>query len=151
MKRSFLSILSFFVTVGLVITLEACNVPETDSQNPLSVLTQEEIEQLAILSLDETLVDADFSFETQRQVTLDFRFHNIQYATPISIYSTYDPSTQMPLNLLEKGTLLNSNRYRGNISVSYTIDSLIIVLNDDVSSAVEVTIDLNDQAQYSFW
>lgn len=157
-------IIRLCLSVGLTVLVTACGSSEENSQvgavetttdsttiaaTP-EIFTQEQVEQLADLSLKDIEVASDFTFATQRMVTLDLRFSKIQDMAQIAIYSELDQSSQTSGRLLEKGQIQNSARYRGMLSVSTTVDSLIVVANDNFSAAVTVLIDRNDRAHYIF-
>ena len=149
------------LSVGLVVLIAACGSSE---DNPAKVkvevttitvaipevVTQEDIEQSADLSMDDIEVASGFIFSTQRMVTVDLRFSKIQDMAQIAIYSELEPSSQTPGSLLEQGQIQNSAQYRGMLAVASTVDTLIVVPNDNLSAAVAILIDQNDRVHYIF-
>ncbi len=131
---------------------EPDDVPITTSPSPppTDEITQQQIEEMADLSLSEVDMEGSFSFETQRMVSIDLRFSESQNNTEISIYAINDNTVEQPGNLLEQGVLYNSTRYRGMLSVPTSINSLTVISNGGFSETVVVTIDKYNRAHYLF-
>ncbi|NRA54796.1 MAG: hypothetical protein HRU23_11680 [Gammaproteobacteria bacterium] len=144
--------------VGLAVLLTACGSSEENAEvatveataTSAEVLTQKQVEELADLSMQDIKVASDFVFATQRMVTLDLRFSKIQDSAQIAIYSELDQSSTSQGTLLEKGQIQNSTQYRGMLSVISSVDTLIVVPNENFSAAVAIDIDQNDRLHYIF-
>ena len=148
--------------VGLIVLVTACGSSEENTQGGTidtttsttattkEVLTQEQVEELADLSMRDIKVERDFVFATQRMVTLDLSFSKIQDSAQIAIYSELDPSNQTQGLLLEKGQIQNSAQYRGMLSVLSSVDTLIVVPNENFAAAVAIEIDQNNRLHYVF-
>ena len=125
-------------------------IATTSSPPPSDEITQQQIEEMADRSLNEVAMEGDFSFDTQRMVSIDLRFSENQNHTEISIYAIKDSSVEIPGSLLEHGVLYNASRYRGMLSVPTYINSLTVISRGSFSENVEVTIDKYNRAHYAF-
>jgi len=146
------------INIGLAVLLTACGSSEDNTEvatvvtaaATAEVLTQKQVEVLAELSMQDIKVASDFVFATQRMVTLDLRFSKIQDVAQIAIYSDLDQSSTSQGTLLEKGHIQNSAQYRGMLSVISSVDTLIVVPNENFAAAVAIDIDQNDRLHYIF-
>lgn len=176
MKKEIYHLMILLLVMGILVTTTSCTSDEgqsdyvtqsesegqsdyegqsdseelNESESNSTQLTQQQIEKMAILSLTNIEVDEHFLFTTQRMVSIDLRFANEQLATDILIYSDFDLRTQSPINLLEKGVLNNSSRYRGMVSVDSSIDSLIVVIGGSLQTVTEIVINSADRINYLF-
>ncbi len=111
---------------------------------------QNKIELEATSSLSSISIEGSFDFEVKRMVTVDLQFLTTQFQEKISIYSAIDPNSNTPINLLEQGTIIQSNNYKTKLSTATQVDSLIVVRNDDYSTLVAVEINSNDLLTHTF-
>jgi hypothetical protein len=127
-------------------------VPATPPENTMATnqAEQNKIELAAISSLSSITMEGDFNFEVQRMVSVDLHFLTTQYQEKISIYSAIDPTSNTAINLLEQGTIIQSNNYKTMLTVATPLDSLIVVRNDDFSTLVAVEIDSNGLLTHTF-
>jgi len=115
-----------------------------------NIEAQNLIELEATKSLNTVTMEGDFSFETQRMVTVDLYFLSTQYQEKITIYSAIDASTNTPIDLLEQGTIIQANNYKSMLAAATTLSSLIVVRNDDFSKQVVITINENGLLTHTF-
>jgi len=129
------------------------NIPIEESATTTmqeNIKNQQLIEQAATEKLDSVTIEEGFAFATVNMVTIELRFLTLQYQEKISIYSAIDTNANMPINLLEQGTLNQSDRYRSMLAVANTIESLVVVRNDDFANPVTLNINANAQLIYTF-
>ncbi|ALO33824.1 hypothetical protein CMT41_03120 [Colwellia sp. MT41] len=122
--------------------------PENTMQN--NIAEQNKIEQEATNSLSSITIAGNFAFASQRMVSIDLHFSTMQFQEKISIYSTIDTSALTPVNLLEQGTINQSNSYKSMLTVATAINALIVVRNDDFSTLVTVKINNHDLLTHTF-
>jgi len=123
------------------------NAPTAMQEN---IEKQRQIELEATEKLDSITIEGDFGFATLNRVTIELRFLTLQYQEKISIYSAIDPNANTPINLLEQGTLNQSDRYRSMLTVANTLESLIVVRNDDLANPITLNINANAQLIHTF-
>jgi hypothetical protein len=111
---------------------------------------QEKIEQEATNSLVSATVEKGFGFETQRAINIDLHFTTTQFQENISIYSTIAAKPGMPINLLEQGTIIQSNRYKSMLTAPMPIESFMVVRNNNLSKAVTLTINNDALLTHTF-
>lgn len=141
-----------FIFLGLLISCKEPeqNPEENNTSDRSAEPTQEQIEDMAEQSILDIYVEEDFVFENQRTVAIDLRFTQRQDMQVISIYASYDHTTQTPVKLLERGDLNNLIRYRGMLSLSNEFTTLFVVRNNALSSLIEIPISKNNTASYNF-
>ncbi|WP_057830375.1 hypothetical protein [Colwellia sp. TT2012] len=116
----------------------------------INIAEQIKIEQEAVESLNSITMEGNFNFATLRMVTVDLHFLTTQFQEKISIYSTIDANSITPVNLLEQGTIYQSNSYKSMLTVATAINALIVVRNDDFSTLVTVKINNHDLLTHTF-
>lgn len=117
---------------------------------PPSGPSQEEIEEMAIESILIVKVYSGFEFDSQRNVAIDLQFSSTQNEHDIAIYTDLDQDTQQPINLIERGHITRSNRYRGVLTIATEFTSLYIVRNERLSSLLEIPISQSNTLSYYF-
>lgn len=122
----------------------------TNPSPPPDEITQQQIEEMAERSLSEVNIEGNFSFETQKMISIDLHFSESQNNTEISIYAANDNSIEAPGNLLEQGVLYNSSRYRGMLSIPTFINSLTVISSGDFSETVVISIDKYNRIYHVF-
>lgn len=128
------------------------NEPISPSSSPSASdeITQQQIETMATRSLNEVDMQGEFTFDTQRMVSIDLHFSESQNNSEISIYTMDDNNPETSGKLLERGVLYNSSRYRGMLSVPTFINSLTITSNGDTSGSVVISIDKHNRVHHVF-
>jgi len=111
---------------------------------------QNEIEQQATNTLDNATVAENFSFESQRSINIDLHFEATQFQEKISIYSTVTDQPNTPESLLEQGTIIQANRYKSQLTAPTMIESLMVVRNDNFSTAITLTINSDALLTHTF-
>ena len=134
----------------LEIEVEIVQIPPAENTMQTNQESQNKIEQEATKSLTSSTTAGNFTFKTQRMITVDLHFLTTQFQEKISIYSTIDPSSNTPVNLLEKGFIIRSNNYKSMLSAATALSSLIVVRNDDFSKLVVITINNDDLLTHTF-
>jgi len=129
---------------------EVVQTPPAENSMTINIKNQNIIEQEATKSLNSVSTEGNFSFETQRMVSVDLIFLTTQFQEKISIYSAIDPNSNTPENLLEQGTIVQSNNYKSMLVVASALSTLTVVRNDDFSNSVEITINNNDLLTHTF-
>lgn len=115
-----------------------------------NIEAQNLIELEATSSLSSAAMEGSFGFETQRMVTVDLHFLTTQYQEKIAIYSAIDANSNTPINLLEQGTINQSNNYKSMLAAATTLNTLVVVRNDDYSKLVVVAINSNALLTHTF-
>lgn len=129
---------------------EVTQTPPAESTMTINIKNQNLIEQEATKSLNSVSTEGSFAFETQRMVSVDLIFLTTQFQEKISIYSAIDHNSNTPENLLEQGTIVQSNNYKSMLVVASALSTLTVVRNDDFSNSVEITINSNDLLTHTF-
>jgi len=129
---------------------EVVQAPPAENSMTINIKNQNIIEQEATKSLNSVSTEGSFAFETQRMVSVDLIFLTTQFQEKISIYSAIDPNSNTPENLLEQGTIVQSNNYKSMLVVASALSTLTVVRNDDFSNSVEITINNNDLLTHTF-
>lgn len=111
---------------------------------------QQQIEEMAIESILIVEVYRGFEFDSQRNVAIDLQFSNTQNEHDIAIYTDMDQDTQTPINLIERGHITSSNRYRGVLTVATEFTTLYIVRNEQLSSLLAIPISQSNTLSYYF-
>ncbi len=132
-------------------------VPQTETasapvENTMqtNIENQTKIEQEATSSLVSATVEKDFSFETQRAISINLHFKKTQFQEKISIYSTNSANPDTPVNLLEQVTIIQSNRYKSKLTAPIAIESFMIVRNDNLPKAITLTINNDALLTHTF-
>ncbi len=112
--------------------------------------SQEQIEEMAIESILIVKVYKGFEFDSQRNVAINLQFSNTQNEHDIAIYTDMDQDTKTPINLIERGHITSSNRYRGVLTVATEFSTLYIVRNEQLSSLIEIPISQSNTLSYYF-
>ena len=122
------------------------------SQNTMQINqeNQEKVEQDATESLDSITIEGNFEFSNQKMITIDLYFSMAQFQEGISIYSSRNTSSNTLVNLLEQGTINQSNRYKSMLTVPTTVGSIIVVRNGELSKYVEVNISKDSLVTHTF-
>ena len=120
------------------------------ADNETNELSQQQIENIAVKSLNTATIDDNFDFQNQHSIRLNLYFSHLQLGTKVSIYSAFDTQTNTPINLLEQGVINQSNRYKSSLSVSNEVQSIFIIRNDDDSNFVEIIIAQDTNISYHF-
>ncbi|PCJ46467.1 MAG: hypothetical protein COA99_02600 [Moraxellaceae bacterium] len=161
MTKEYCRAFGFIIGAGSIFFLVSCGPSDKEEERKIiqvaqaeesqaDTITQQQIEDLAIYSLDEIQMGGDFSFSTQKMVTFDLRFSEIQNVAQISIYMYTGEDGSASKDLLERGVIYNSARYRGMLTVPSYVDSLLVVKDGALSDAIEVAIDQNNRLQFTF-
>ena len=151
-----LSLLVFIIVPLLYACADVDESEEEVKQTPqestlqINIAAQNKIEQEATKSLSTINTQGSFTFETQRMVTVELHFLTTQFQENISIYSSIDASSNTPVNLLEQGTINQSNSYKTMLTVATALSALIVVRNNDFSTLVAVEINSHDLLTHTF-
>lgn len=105
---------------------------------------------MAIESILIVKVYKGFEFDSQRNVAINLQFSNTQNEHDIAIYTDMDQDTKTPINLIERGHITSSNRYRGVLTVATEFSTLYIVRNEQLSSLIEIPISQSNTLSYYF-
>jgi len=120
------------------------NTMQTNIEN------QTKIEQEATSSLVSVTVEKGFGFETLRVINIDLHFTTTQFQEKISIYSAIADKPNTPVDLLEQGTIIQSNRYKSTLTAPMLIESFMVVRNDNFSKAITLTINSEALLTHTF-
>jgi len=148
----------FFILAPLIYACGESEDVEAEVVQPLpventmtsNIEAQNLIELEATKSLNTVTMEGNFSFETQRMVTVDLHFLTTQYQEKITIYSAIDASTNTPIDLLEQGTIIQAKSYKSMLAAATTLSALIVVRNGDLSKPVVITINNNGLLTHTF-
>jgi len=132
-----------------VLQIEATSAPVENTMQT-NIESQTKIEQEATSSLVSATVEKGFAFETQRAIGINLHFNKTQFQEKISIYSTNAADPDTPVNLLEQGTIIQSNRYKSMLTAPMPIESFMIVRNDNLSKAITLTINNDALLTHTF-
>jgi len=157
-KQSLLSILMVMPLLFSCDTSEEDEQKETTQNQPATVentmaanqAAQNQIEQEAISSLAIAAEEGSFSYATKRELTINLNFEKMQFQEQISIYSTLSSQPDPLLNLLEQGTINQSYQYKTVLTVPNTLESFIVVRNDDFSKGISLSINNHSQVNHNF-
>lgn len=106
------------------------------------------VEPNSAIIFDELKVADGFTFDMQRTVYIDISFMHKQGFTEISIYSAVDSNTNAPNNLLEKAEINNALKFTTSLPVPSYTESIIVVINGDSYSEIDLPIDTNNHIHY---
>ena len=134
--------------VAVEVVVEVTNPAENTLA--INIAEQNKIELEATSTLGSITMEGDFDFEILRMVHVDLHYPTVQYQEKISIYSAIEPTSNTPINLLEQDIIYQSNRYKTMLATPATINSLMVVRNDDFSTLVTVEINSNDLLTHTF-
>jgi len=122
----------------------------TENTMQTNIENQQKIEQEATSTLVSATVEKSFAFKTQRVINIDLDFIYTQYQEKISIYSIGSSESDTSLNLLEQGTIIQSNRYKSKLTAPMPIESFMVVRNDNLSKAITLTINNDALLTHTF-
>ncbi|BAJ03498.1 hypothetical protein [Shewanella violacea] len=119
-------------------------------EEPIVAVVEEpsEPDPVSVKSFDEILIEDGFRFDMQRTVKIDISFSQMQGVTRISVYSETDPTTNTPINLLEKSEINNAMKYTSSMSVPSYIESMVVVIDGDSYAELDLPIDKTNHIYY---